>query len=92
MSSGAAAEAAFDRLRRAFSVSLVQPLVQRESAVAVTSDRFPLGTLERCVRNAEVEGSTPFRSTVRNKKPFGENVEGFSYCWDESCVVEAGVQ
>ncbi len=34
---------------------------------------------ERCVRNAEVEGSTPFRSTVWNKKPFDENVEGLSY-------------
>ncbi len=31
---------------------------------------------ERCVRNAEVEGSTPFRSTFLQKKPFDENVEG----------------
>ena len=47
---------------------------------------------ERCVRNAEVEGSTPFRSTLRDKKPFGEHVEGLSYLRDESCVVELAVQ
>jgi hypothetical protein len=55
--------AAFDRLRRGFSVSLVQPLVQRAFSGVATFDRFPLGTLCSCVRNAEVEGSNPFRST-----------------------------
>jgi len=33
------------RFRRFWGL-LVQPLVQQESAVAATSDRFPLGTLE----------------------------------------------
>ena len=42
---------------------LVQPLVQQESAVAATSDRFSLGT--RCSRNGmqEVSGSIPLSST-----------------------------
>ena len=60
---GAVSATAFDRLRRAFFVLLVQPVVQRESSVAVSPDRFPLGT--RCARHGmqEVIGSTPLSST-----------------------------
>jgi len=38
---------------------LVQPLVQQESAVAATSDRFPLGTLDLQLVTLEAAGSSP---------------------------------
>ena len=38
---------------------------------------------ERCVRNAEVEGSTPFRSTSRN--PLTVDVSGL-FCWTPATV------
>ena len=48
---------------RRFSGSLVQALVQAAGSVDASSDRFALRTLSSCVRNAEVGGSTPLRST-----------------------------
>jgi hypothetical protein len=36
--------------------------------------------------------SRPVAPTGRDKKPFGENVEGLSYCGAKGCVVEAAVQ
>ena len=39
-----------------------------------------------------VAGLDPPASTIRDKKPFDENVEGLSYLRDESCVVELAVQ
>lgn len=70
----------------------MQPLVQRDFPVDTTSDRFSLRTVEPCVRNAEVEGSTPFRSTLFQKKPFDEHVEGLSYCGDKFYAFEPRVQ
>jgi hypothetical protein len=32
-------------------------------------------------------GSIPAASTFLQKKPFGENVEGLSYCGAKSCVI-----
>ena len=61
---GAASTLTFDRLRRVFSVSLVQPLVQRESGVAVSSGRLSVATLPPCLCKAGVEGSSPFVSTA----------------------------
>ena len=46
------------RFRRFFDL-LVQPLVQQESAVAATSDRFPLGTLDLQLVTLEAAGSSP---------------------------------
>ncbi len=48
---------------RSFPGELVQPVVQPDSSVATTPCRQSVVRWERCVRNAEVEGSTPFRST-----------------------------
>ena len=36
--------------------------------------------LERCVRDAEVEGSNPFSPTIFRNKPFGQQVKGLSHC------------
>ena len=52
------AAASAPRFRR-FGGSLVQPLVQQESAVAATSDRLTLGTLCLLVWDQEVAGSNP---------------------------------
>ena len=48
---------------RCFFGSLVQALVQAALLLAVSSDRLSLRTVDSCVRNAEVGGSTPLRST-----------------------------
>jgi hypothetical protein len=37
-------------------------------------------------------GSIPAASTLWNRKPFGQNVEGLSHCGDKSCVNELAVQ
>jgi hypothetical protein len=34
----------------------------------------------------------PVTPTVREKKPFGQQVEGLSHVWDKSCAVERKVQ
>jgi hypothetical protein len=46
----------------------------------------------KAVASISVAGSNPVTPTRRDKKPFGENVEGLSYCGDESCVIKAAVQ
>jgi len=55
---------------RSFSGSPGQQVVQRESFVAVTPDRLPLGT--RCPRNGmqEVIGSTPLSSNDLRRQVF----------------------
>jgi hypothetical protein len=40
----------------------------------------------------EVRGSSPLTSIIWNKRPFGEYVEGLSYCGAKTCVDEAAVQ
>jgi hypothetical protein len=40
----------------------------------------------------EVVGSNPAGSTVLINKPFGEYVEGLSYCGAKSCAFERAVQ
>ena len=37
-------------------------------------------------------GSIPAASTFFRNEPFGENVEGLSYCGAKSCVVERAVR
>ena len=51
-----------------------------------------LSLVERCVRDAEVEGSNPFAPTILRNQPFGEYVEGLSYCGAKSYVIEDAVQ
>ncbi len=47
---------------------------------------------ERLAGSQKVRGSSPLSSTFLDNAPFGQNVEGFSYLRDESCVVEPAVQ
>jgi hypothetical protein len=46
---------------------------------------------ERLHGMQEVMGSSPLSSTLVNKKPFGEHVEGLSYCGVKSYAIERGV-
>ena len=47
---------------------------------------------ERLAGSQKVIGSSPLSSTFLNKRPFGEYVEGLSYCGHESYVIERAVQ
>ena len=47
---------------------------------------------ERLHGMQEVRGSSPLSSTFWNKRPFGEYVEGLSYCGAKTCVNEPTVQ
>ena len=40
---------------------------------------------ERLHGMQEVRGSSPLSSTIGDKRPFGEHVEGLSYCGAKSC-------
>ena len=41
--------------------------------------------LARLVWGQKVASSNPVAPTFFRNEPFGENVEGLSYLWDESC-------
>jgi hypothetical protein len=47
---------------------------------------------ERLHGMQEVMGSSPLSSTLVNKKPFGEYVEGLSYCGAKSYAIEPAVE
>ena len=61
---GASTETVSEPSFRRFSGSLVQALVQAVISVDITSGRFSVRTTSGCVRNADVGGSTPLRSTL----------------------------
>ena len=47
---------------------------------------------ERLLCKQDVVGSSPSTSTIRNKRPYGEYVEGLSYCRAKSYVDKRAVQ
>jgi len=65
---GRVSATAFDRLRRAFSGLLVQPVVQRESSVAVSRDRLRLRTTSPQIVVLEVAGSSPASHPFQKKQ------------------------
>jgi hypothetical protein len=60
-----------------------------ESSLKVATTIGGLAQLgERLAGSQKVIGSSPLSSTIGNKKPFGEYVEGLSYCGHKSYVIE----
>ena len=79
------------RLILARSVGGFDSLSVHSTLRKVAGYGLPGRTANACHHRGD-EGSNPLPSTIWNRKPFGENVEGLSYCGAKSYVVESAVQ
>ena len=73
-------------------VGVLANLAEAPPSAVVGATGCSSAWLERCVRDAEVAGSNPVTPIIRGNGPFGENVEGLSYCGNETYTLEPKVQ